>query len=112
MTSDKKHSPQPPKGQHKVTIDAYIRAGRHVIDERHAKTIRQIAEETGMATTTARYWLKRDHREEHLRWWPNVEMLIGEAAEEGRLFGQSLRLSVNLPLPDPDEIAAMQERGK
>lgn len=108
VTSRKKHSP---RGRHRATLDAYIRAGHHRIDERRAKPIRQIAAETGMDPVTARYWLKRDHCAEHLRWWPNAELLLAEAAAE-RTQRASLSRPVPLELaePDADAIAAARER--
>jgi hypothetical protein len=63
-----------------------------------------------MDPVTARYWLKRDHREEHLRWWPNAATLMAEAAEERELRGAVSRpIRLDLPEADADEIAAELE---
>lgn len=63
---------------HRATLGAYIRAGRHMLSETRAKTLQQIAVETGMSRSTVSYWLKADHRDEWLAYWPTVEALWTE----------------------------------
>lgn len=67
---------------HRAALSEYVRAGRHAIDERNAKPIRQIGNETGMSVRTARHWLKVDHYEEWLRWWPTADALWIEMRKE------------------------------
>jgi len=52
-----------------------------MLSEDKAKTIRQIAAETGMSIRTARYWLERDHREEWFRWWPSFAAIVADVFE-------------------------------
>lgn len=61
---------------HRVTLGEYISAGRHLTSETRAKPIREIAAETGISTTTVRHWLKADHYDVWLDWWPTVEALV------------------------------------
>lgn len=108
MTSSKKHPvSRSPRGRHRAALDAYLRAGDHLLDERRAKPIRQIAAETGMDPVSVRRWLKRDHCEEHLRWWPNAELLMAEAERERKLCDAVSRpIVLDLPEADADGLVA------
>ena len=70
---------------HRETLGAYIRDGRHIITETRAKPIRQIAAETGMSVDTVRYWLKADHYDEWLHYWPTAEALAAEWKHKGEV---------------------------
>lgn len=61
-----------------------------------------------MDTTTARYWLKRDHYKEWIRWWPTADALFAEMQAERDPNRTSSR-PVVLPLIDADAIAAEHE---
>ena len=82
---------------HRVTLAAYIRDGRHMLTDDKAKTIRQIAEDAGMSTTTVRHWLKVDHYDVWLDWWPSVEALWEEWQKNKPALAP-----MNFDLPDVD----------
>lgn len=107
--------------RHQTTLAAYISAGKHLIfDERRAalgrddpyraKPIRQLAAETGMDTTTARYWLKRDHYEEWLRRWPTAEALWAEMQAEREANWPGSSPPISWPTVSTEDFAAADER--
>lgn len=73
-----------PAKSHREVLRDYILAGRHVISDAEAKPMSQIAAETGMSTTTVRHWLKADHYDEWLHYWPTVEALWAEWQKDKR----------------------------
>lgn len=88
---------------HRATLGEYIRAGRHVISETRAKIIREIAAETGISTTTVRHWLKRDHYDEWLYYWPTPDALWEEWQKDKPAL---VPMNFDLPDLDPAAIAA------
>lgn len=64
--------------RHRVALSEYIRSERHLLKPGRAKTIKQIACETGMSMRTARRWARIDHHDEWLRWWPTFDDIIAE----------------------------------
>lgn len=94
MTSHKKHSrranPLTPRAiamcrkshwptQHQAKLAAYLAAGYHLVHDadrerrglhpHRAKTLTQVAAETGMSISALTYWLKQEHYDLWLRWW-------------------------------------------
>lgn len=94
MTSDKKHSrranPLTPRAIAKsrksqwptrcqAKLAEYLAAGHHLVYDTdrercglypyRAKSLTQIAAETGMSVTAVTYWLKQEHYDLWLRWW-------------------------------------------
>lgn len=86
MTPTKRDSPTTTRWTpHRSAIAAYIRARRYLLkDQREAKTIAQIARELRTYPSTVRYWLRRDHAETFLRYWPSINdlLLVSQAEKE------------------------------
>lgn len=99
--------------RHQATLAAYLAAGHHLVldenrarrglDPYRAKPLRQVAAETSMDKTTVRYWLEREHRSAMSQWWPSFDELCAE------LPPPSLGLTLDLPEPDADAMAADAE---
>lgn len=67
---------------HRATLGEYFRAGRHLLSPTRAKTVRQIAVETGMSIRTVRHWAKVDHYDIWFEWWPSFDAIWAEARED------------------------------
>jgi predicted transcriptional regulator len=69
--------------RHRTAITAYVAGERHLKEGGEtAKTLSQIAEEIGTTTTTVRRWLRRDHRQLWMQYWPSANELWEEAQRE------------------------------
>lgn len=80
-------------------VAGYIKAGRHLQTPREGKPIRQIAAELGIPPPAVRRWLRKDHREVWMQYWPSLAELWAEGEHER---SESLRSSAPLlDLPDP-----------
>jgi hypothetical protein len=94
MTSDKKHSrranPLTPRAiaksrksywptHHQAKLAGYLADGHHLVYDAdrarrglhpyRAKTLTQVAAETGMSVAAVTHWLKQEHDDLWLRWW-------------------------------------------
>lgn len=94
MTSDKKHSrranPLTPRAiaksrksywptHHQAKLAGYLADGHHLVYDAdrarrglhpyRAKTLTQVAAETGMSVAAVTHWLKQEHYDLWLRWW-------------------------------------------
>lgn len=93
-------------GAHRETIAAYIKDGRHVIAPGRGKRIAVVAQELGMDPSTARRWLRADHYDEWMQYWPTVEDLFAESAREREAQPPEPQ-PIKSPLaglPDPEEL--------
>ena len=76
--------------RYRTAIASYVAAGRYLREGGDdAKTVKQMAAEIGTDPNTVRRWLRRDHRQLWMEYWPSVNELWGAAqrdkAREGKL---------------------------
>jgi hypothetical protein len=116
MTSSKRHpSSKHPPTRHRRALAEYMAEKRHLIPDEcrglnglppyRAKSVRQIAVETGMSIRTARYWLERDHFDEWFLWWPSFEAILVDVKSQRDPHRVPLK-SIELPDYSAAEIAA------
>lgn len=90
---------------HRSAIADYVKAERHVLSPGRAKKVKVIAAELGMSDETARRWLRRDHYDEWMEYWPTVEDLFAESARERAANPKPQPVTSPLAgLPDPAEL--------
>ena len=86
------------KNSNRSNIAAYISSKRHLTDNGgQAKTLKQVAHELGTAPTTVRRWLRRDHWETWLDWWPNVPDLLEDTRRSATSRRTALRSGGGCP---------------
>jgi hypothetical protein len=62
--------------KYRTAVAAYVAAGRHLRDGGEgAKPVKQMAEEIGTDPNTVRRWLRRDHRQLWMEYWPSINEL-------------------------------------
>ncbi len=94
-------------GAHRSAIAEYVKGGRHVLGPGRAKKVKAIAAELGMTDGTARRWLRQDHYDEWMQYWPTVEDLFEESARERAANPKPQPVTSPLAgLPDPDALKA------
>ena len=93
-------------GAHRTAIAAYIKDGRHVIAPGRAKRVAVIAQELAIDRGTVRRWLRADHYDEWMRYWPTVEELFAESAREREAQPPKPQPAKSplAGLPDPEEL--------
>jgi hypothetical protein len=83
--------------RYRTAIAAYVAAGRHLSEDRDgAKTVKQMARDIGTDPNTVRRWLRRDHRQLWMEYWPTINELW-EPARVGKHIAQT----------DPELMAAL-----
>jgi hypothetical protein len=83
--------------KYRTAIAAYVAAGRYLREGCDgAKTVAQIAAEIGTDPNTVRRWLRRDHQQLWMQYWPSVNELW-EPARVGKHVAQT----------DPELMAAL-----
>ncbi|MDH4982786.1 hypothetical protein [Hyphomicrobium sp. D-2] len=80
--------------RHQRKLAAYLSEGFHLIFDAdrkrrglspfRAKPITQVAVETGMTVTNARYWLRQDHYALWLRFWSGIKPEVWDKIEAER----------------------------
>ena len=64
-------------------VTAYIASQRHLKDNgRGAKTLRQMAKELGTTPSTVRRWVRRDHWDTWMDYWPSADEIWIELGKE------------------------------
>jgi hypothetical protein len=92
---------------HREALATYVKAGRHLTTPDRAKTIKAIAAELGISRSTARHWLRRDHNDEWMEYWPTVEDLFAESERERNRKNQPPAAATTpLHLPSPDSLVS------
>ncbi len=91
---------------HRKAVAAYVRAGLHLTAPSRAKSVRVIAAELGMSATTARRWLRRDHYDQWMEYWPTVEDIFAESERERQNRQPAPASTILQSLPSPEALEA------
>ena len=71
------------KSNYRTTVAGYVAAKRHLREDGSGpKTLSQMAMEIGATSSTVRRWLRQDHWELWMEYWPSVGEIFDELRRE------------------------------